>query len=114
MFGLGADLRRGVYLLIFSAVVGIGSAVIGITAIVKARRTGTFRPGGALGGIIFGALATLISVAVLSIYLAYPGPLNNYVNCLSRVQNSSQRQACVSRFYKSVHIGDPAATVKRG
>jgi hypothetical protein len=114
MFGLGADLSRGVFVLIFSAVVGIGSCVIGITAILKARKTGTLRPGGAVGGIVFGALATVISVPILAIYLAYPGALNNYVNCLSQAQNSSQQHACVSKFYRSTHIGDPAAAVKRG
>ncbi len=114
MFGLGADLRRGVFVLIFSAAVGIGSCVIGITAIRKARKTGSLRPGGAVGGIVFGALATVISVPILAIYLAYPAPLNNYVNCLSQARNSSQQHACVSKFYKSAHVGDPAATVKRG
>ncbi len=33
LLGLGGDLHRGVYLLIFSAVVGIASCVIGITAV---------------------------------------------------------------------------------
>jgi hypothetical protein len=114
MFGLGADLKRGVFVLIFSAAVGIGSCVIGITALRKARKTGTLRPGGAVGGIVFGALATVISVPILATYLAFPGPLNNYVNCLSQAQSSSQQHACVSKFYKSIQLGEPAATVKRG
>jgi hypothetical protein len=114
MFGLGADLKRGVFVLIFSAVVGIGSCIIGITAILKARKTGTLRPGGAVGGIVFGVLATVISVPILATYLAFPGPLNNYVNCLSQAQSSSQQHACVSKFYNSVHLGDRSATMKRG
>ena len=94
LLGLGTDLRKGVYLLGFSTAVGLAACVIGITALIKARRTGTYRPRGAIGGIVLGALATLISVPILVTYLAFPTQVNNYVNCLSQAQNSSQQQ-CV-------------------
>jgi len=108
LLGLGTDLRKGVYLLAFSMVVGLAACVIGITALVKARRTGTYRLRGAIGGIVLGALATLISVPILVTYLAFPTQVNNYVNCLSQAQNSSQQQACMTRFYRSIHLGTSA------
>jgi hypothetical protein len=105
LFGLGTDLHRGVYLLIFSAAVGIAALVIGITALVKARKTGSYRPRGAIGGIVLGALATLISVPILATYLAFPTQVSNYVNCLHQAQNSTDQHACMSKFYKSIHLG---------
>jgi hypothetical protein len=108
LLGLSSDLRRGLYLLLFSALIGIGSCVIGITAVRKARKTGSFRPRGAIGGIVLGALAALVSIPILVTYLAYPTQVTNYVNCLSNAQNSSAQQACMNRFYKSIHVGMPA------
>ncbi len=108
LLGLGTDLRKGVYLLAFSMAVGLAACVIGITALVKARRTGTYRPRGAIGGIVLGALATLISVPILVTYLAFPTQVDDYVNCLSQAQNSSQQQACMTRFYRSIHLGTSA------
>lgn len=108
LLGLSSDLRRGLYLLLFSAVIGIGSCVIGITAVRKARKTGSFRPRGAIGGIVLGAMAALVSIPILITYLAYPTQVTNYVNCLSNAQNSGAQQACMHRFYKSIHVGSPA------
>jgi len=94
-----------VYLLIFSAVVGIAALVIGITALVKARKTGTYRPRGAIGGIVLGALATLIAVPILATYLAFPTQVSNYVTCLHQAQNSTDQRACMTKFYRSIHLG---------
>jgi hypothetical protein len=114
LLGLGTDLRKGVYLLAFSMAVGLAACVIGITALVKARRTGTYRPRGAIGGIVLGGLATLISVPILVTYLAFPTQVNNYVNCLSQAQNSSQQQACMTKFYRSIHFGASALGASPG
>jgi hypothetical protein len=105
LLGLSGDLRRGIYLLLFSAVIGLGSCVIGITAIRKARKTGSYRPRGAVGGIILGAMAALVSISILVTYLAYPTQVRNYVNCLGQAQTTSAQQRCMDRFYKSVHVG---------
>ncbi len=113
LLGLGTDLHKGVYLLIFSAVVGISGCVIGITALVKARKTGTYRPRGAIGGIVLGALATLISVPILAIYLAFPTQVDNYINCLRQAQSSADERSCMTKFYKSIHLGGPGAVEVR-
>jgi hypothetical protein len=108
LLGLGTDLHKGVYLLIFSAVVGLSGCIIGITAVVKARKTSTYRPRGAVAGIVLGALASLISIPILAVYLAFPTQVSNYVNCLRQAQNSSDQSACMSKFYKSIHLGTSA------
>jgi amino acid transporter len=107
LLGLGGDLSRGVYLLIFSAVIGVAACVIGITAVRKARRTGSYRPRAAVGGIIIGALAALLSIPILATYLAFPRQVNNYVKCLNQAQTSGSQQACMDKFYRSIHLGSP-------
>jgi hypothetical protein len=108
LLGLGGDLSRGVYLLIFSAIIGIAACVIGITAVRKARRTGSYRPRAAVGGIIIGALAALLSIPILATYLAFPRQVNDYVKCLNQAQTSGTQQACMDKFYRSIRLGSPA------
>jgi hypothetical protein len=105
LLGLGGDLHRGVYLLVFSAAIGIAACVIGITAVVKARKTGSYRPRGAVGGIVLGAIAALLSIPILATYLAFPRQVDNYVKCMSQSQS---QQTCMDRFYKSIHLGASA------
>jgi len=104
-FALGGDLRRFIYLLIFSAVVGVASAVIGLTAVLKAKRTGSYRPRGAVGGMVLGALAALISIWLLVFYLAFPRQVDNYVRCLNQAQTSGSQHSCMDKFYRSIHMG---------
>jgi hypothetical protein len=116
LFGLGTDLHKGVYLLIFSAAVGVAALVIGVTAVIKARKTGSYRPRGAVGGIVLGALATLIAVPILATYLAFPTQVSNYVNCLHQAQTSSEQRACMTKFYKAIQLGAglaPAGSASR-
>ena len=110
LLGLGGDLHRGVYLLVFSAAIGIAACVIGITAVLKARKTGSYRPRGAVGGMVLGTLAALLSIPILATYLAFPHQVDNYVKCLtqSNSQSSGNQQACMDKFYKSIHLGAPA------
>jgi hypothetical protein len=112
LLGLGGDLHRGVYLLIFSAAIGIAACVIGITAVVKARKTGSYRPRGAVGGIVLGTIAALLSIPILATYLAFPRQVDNYVKCLTQSQSLSSggQRACMDRFYKSIHLGAPTTS----
>ena len=109
LLGLGGDLHRGVYLLIFSAVVGLSSCVIGITAVRKARKAGCYRPRGSIAGIVLGALAAVLSIPILATYLAFPRQVDNYVKCLNQTQSSGGEQSCMDKFYKSINLGSPGA-----
>lgn len=104
LIGLGTDLRKGIYALIFSAAVGLAACIIGITALAKARRTGAYRPRGAIGGIVLGALAALLSVPLLAFYLIFPRQLDDYFACASQAQTSAQYQACLNDLARSAHL----------
>jgi hypothetical protein len=105
LFGLGTDLHKGVYLLAFSAAVGLAGGIIGITALVSARNASTYRPRGAIAGIVLGAFAVVVSLPILVTYLVFPTQLTNYVNCLNQAPPSSNVQhTCMTKFYKSIHL----------
>jgi len=105
LLGLWGNQRRFVYLLIFSVVIGVASSVIGITAVLKARRTGSYRPRGAVGGIALGALAALISIVMLTLYLAFPRQIDNYIRCRSQAQTAASRQSCMDKLRRSIQPG---------
>jgi hypothetical protein len=113
LFGLGANLSRGVYLLLFSTIIGAAASIIGIIAAVKARRAGAYRPHGTAWGIALGAVAVVVSVPILATYLAFPGPMNNYVKCIGQAQTSGQQRACENQFYKQIHMGASPGSVRR-
>jgi hypothetical protein len=107
LFGLRGDHRRFVYLLIFSAVIGAAAAAIGISAVLKARRTSSYRPRGAVGGIVLGALAAVLSIPILALYLAFSHQVDNYLTCINQAQSSGSQRSCMDRFYRSIHMGSP-------
>jgi hypothetical protein len=41
----------------------------------------------------------------LATYLAFPTQVSNYVDCLRQAQNSSDQRSCMTKFYKSIHVG---------
>ncbi|MHB1875865.1 MAG: DUF4190 domain-containing protein [Streptosporangiaceae bacterium] len=101
---LGSSFKRGVYLLAFSAITGVAACVIGISALVKAHRTRIRRPHGAIGGVVLGAIATALSILLLMTYLLFPGPVSNYVRCLSTATTQSAQSACLNQFYRSARL----------
>ena len=107
LLGFNGDLSRGVYLLGFSALVGATAAVIGITALRKAKRTDVARPRGAVAGIILGVFALVLTVPMMTAYLAFPGQMQSYMNCMTQAQSTGDRQTCVNQFLNSVSSGRP-------
>jgi hypothetical protein len=101
---LGASTSRAVYLLLFSVVVGVAGAVIGITALVKASRTGAYRPRGAIGGIVLGAIATVFAGLMLMAFLLYPGPIRSYFKCMQVASTQTAQNACLNGLYHSTGV----------
>jgi hypothetical protein len=115
LFGFGPDPSRAVYLVLFSSLVGLAAVVIGVTAIRNARKAGSYRPRGAIGGIGLGALATLISLAFLVLYLAFPSQTRTYLTCINQAQTTSEKQACLQQFKRSIQLGlQPSSSADHG
>ncbi len=102
LFGVGANLQRGIYLVIFSVIIGPAACLLGITAMRSARKETTMRPRGAIAGTIFGSLAAVLSLFFLVMFALFSAQLTQYSRCLDLTQTATAQQACTTQFYRSI------------
>lgn len=103
LLGIGSNFHRGVFLVIFSLVVGIGACWFGVTALRQARRAATWRPRGAIFGTVFGVVGSLLSIVLLIAFGVFWTQLSEYSRCLAGANTLSAQQACLSQLNKSVN-----------
>ncbi|HEX3922212.1 MAG TPA: DUF4190 domain-containing protein [Streptosporangiaceae bacterium] len=101
---IGSNFHRGIYLLVFSLVVGITACWFGITAMRRARRALTMRPRGAVAGIVIGVIGALVSVVLLVGFVAFWPQLNDFSRCLQSANTPSAQQTCQDQLNRSVGI----------
>jgi hypothetical protein len=97
------DTHRGVYLVIFSLIVGIAACWLGVTAMRRARRSASMRPRGALLGTVFGAIGALLSASLLIILAVFWGQLTSYSRCLGAANTLTARHACLNQLNHSLN-----------
>lgn len=105
LFGVGQNLHRGIYLVIFTVVIGPAACWLALSAMRKARRDGTWRPRGAIAGLIFGLLGAVLGIALLALFTLAAQQVSDYSNCLDRAQTPSAQQACNVQFERSLESG---------
>jgi hypothetical protein len=105
LLGVGYNLHRGIYLVIFALVVGPLACWLAISAMRRAHRDGTWRPRGAIAGVIFGVLATVLGLGMLALFTLAARQVSQYSQCLSQAQTTSAQQACTSQFERSFNAG---------
>ena len=102
LLGAAGNIHRGIYLVIFTLIAGPGACVLGITAMRRARRSGTWRPRGAIGATIIGTLSTILGILTLAAFTLFSQQLSAYSQCLSQAQTTSAQQACLSQLQRSI------------
>jgi hypothetical protein len=101
MLGLG-NLRRGIYVAALTLLFAVAAIWLGITASKKARRGGTARPRGAVGGMVLGGLGLAFSALWLLVLVTFWPQLNTYYTCMGGANTVAAQQACHSQFTNSV------------
>ena len=99
---LAGGLRRAVYVLIVTFLIGALAAWLGGSAMARARRGGTTRPRGAVGGTILGCLGLAFSAIMLIVFAVFWKELSAYSDCLSGANTLSAQQACQHQFSQSI------------
>src|ERR1700730_1691935 len=70
LLGLG-NLHRGLYVAGLALLFAVAASWLGVTASPKARRSGTARPRGAVGGVVLGALGLAFSALWLLVLAVF-------------------------------------------
>jgi hypothetical protein len=103
LLGSGSNLHRGIYLIVFALLVGVGACWVGITTLRQAKRAGTWRPRGAIFGTVFGVIGSLLSVGALILFTLFWPQFSQYSRCLGGANTLSAQQSCWTQFERSVH-----------
>jgi hypothetical protein len=101
VLGLG-NLRRGIYVAVLTLLFAAGAIWLGVTASRKARRSGTARPRGAVGGITLGWIGLAFSALWLLVLAVFWPQLNAYYTCMGGANTVTAQQACHDQFNNSV------------
>jgi uncharacterized membrane protein len=104
LLGVGSNFHRGIYLVIFALVVGIGACWFGITAMRRARRSVSMRPRGAVAGTVLGVIGALLSIILLLALVAFWRQLTSFSQCLNEANTPSAQQACLTQLHRSVGL----------
>ena len=99
---LAGGQRRAVFVIIVTLLIGALATWLGGSTIRRARRGGTARPRGAVGGTVLGAMGLAFSAIMLIGFAVFWTELTTYSNCLNGATTVSAQQACQHQFSQSV------------
>ena len=99
--GLG-NLRRGILVAVVALVFALTAIWLGASASKRARRGGTARPRGAIGGVVLGSLGLAFSALWLLVLVVFWPQLSTYYNCMASANTTTAQQACHTQFTNSV------------
>jgi hypothetical protein len=104
LFPVASDVRRGVFLVIFSVLAGVCASWLGITAMQRARRSGSLRPASSIAGTVLGVIGSALSALMLILFVTFWPQVTTLSRCLDAANTVSAHQACVDQFHRSVRI----------
>jgi hypothetical protein len=99
--GLG-NVHRGVYVAVLTLLLAVTAIWLGAGAGRRARRSGTARPRGAVGGIVLGAFGLAVSAMWLLVLAVFWPQLDTYYNCMAGANTVTAQQACHNQLSNSV------------
>ncbi len=111
MLGLG-NLHRGIYVALLTVLFAVTAIWLGVTASKKARRSGTARPRGAVGGVVLGGLGLAFSAVWLLVLAVFWPQLNAYYTCMGGANTVAAQTACHNQFTNSV--GGEISVLQKG
>ena len=103
LLGVGSNPHRGIYLVFFSLVVGVGACWLALSAMRQARRDASMRPRGAVFATVLGVLGSLLSVVMLIAFAVFWQQLTTFSQCISSANTMAAQQQCLNQVHKSVN-----------
>jgi predicted PurR-regulated permease PerM len=99
---LASGLRHAIYVVIGTLVIGAVAAWLGSTAMSRAKRGRTRRPGGAMAGLILGLIGLAFSGLTLIVFAVFWSQLSTYWNCTSGANTLTAQQACQNQLSQAM------------
>jgi predicted neutral ceramidase superfamily lipid hydrolase len=103
LLGVGSNPHRGIYLVFFSLVVGVGACWLAISAMRQARRDASMRPRGAVFATVLGVLGSLLSAVMLIAFAVFWQQLTTFNQCISSANTLAAQQQCLNQVHDSVN-----------
>jgi predicted PurR-regulated permease PerM len=99
---LASGLRHAVYVVVATLVIGALAAWLGGTAMSRARKGRTRRPGGAVAGIVLGLLGLAFSGLTLIVFALFWNQLSTYWNCTGAANTMTAQQVCQHQLSRTI------------
>jgi uncharacterized membrane protein len=96
------NIQRGVYVVAVALAVAVAGLVLAFTTMSAARRAGTRRPRGVLGGAVLGVIGAVICAFVLAGFLIFWTQLHQYANCENGANTTATQTACQNQLNNAV------------
>jgi heme A synthase len=101
LIGLG-NLRRSIFLVVFSLLVGALALWLGTSAVVRSRRAAAGRPRGGVSAIILGGIGVLFSALLLITFAVLWKQLSAYSQCMQSANTLVAQHDCQDQLSRSV------------
>lgn len=102
LIGLG-DLRRSIFLVVFSLLVGAFALWLGVSAATRSRRAAAVRPRGAVSAIVLGGISILFSALLLITFAVLWPELSTYSRCMQVANTLAAQHTCQDQLSRSVN-----------
>ncbi len=102
LIGLG-DLRRSIFLVVFSLLVGAFALWLGVSAATRSRRAAGGRPRGAVSAIVLGSISILFSALLLITFAVLWPELSTYSRCMQGANTLAAQHSCQDQLSRSVN-----------
>jgi hypothetical protein len=97
------DLRRSIFLVVFSLLVGAFALWLGVSAATRSRRAAGGRPRGAVSAIVLGSISILFSGLLLITFAVLWPELSTYSRCMQGANTLAAQHSCQDQLSRSVN-----------
>ena len=98
LLGFNIESDRAVLVVIYSLLAGATALWLALTAMRRARRSGTARPRGSVAATVIAGVGVGLAGVMLMAFGLFGQQLSDYGRCLSGANTIAASQSCYSRF----------------
>jgi hypothetical protein len=98
LLGFNIEAQRAILVVLYSLLAGATALWLALTAMRRARRSGTARPRGSVAATVIAGVGVGLAGVMLMAFGLFGRQLSDYGRCLSGANTITGSQSCFSRF----------------